>query len=213
MSREQRTLVEEELKAGRLPCVVATSSLELGIDMGAVDLVVQVEAPPSVASGLQRVGRAGHQVGAVSTGVVFPKYRGDLVSCAVVAERMTAGAIEAMRYPRNPLDVLAQQIVAMLALEPWPLDDLARVRAAGRAVRRAARFGPALGAGHAGRALPVGGVRRAAGPDHLGPGHRPADRAAGCPAARGHLRRHDPGSRPVRGDDPGRRGRGRLPGR
>ena len=134
MSREQRTLVEEELKAGLLPCVVATSSLELGIDMGAVDLVVQVEAPPSVASGLQRVGRAGHQVGAVSAGVVFPKYRGDLVSCAVVAERMTAGQIESMRYPRNPLDVLAQQIVAMVALEPWTLTDLARV------VRRAAPF-------------------------------------------------------------------------
>ncbi len=134
MSREQRTLVEEELKGGLLPCVVATSSLELGIDMGAVDLVVQVEAPPSVASGLQRVGRAGHQVGAVSTGVVFPKYRGDLVSCAVVAERMSGGKIESLRYPRNPLDVLAQQIVAMLALEPWALADLARV------VRRAAPF-------------------------------------------------------------------------
>src|SRR5690606_27399011 len=119
MSREQRTLVEEELKSGRLPCVVATSSLELGIDMGAVDLVVQVEAPPSVASGLQRVGRAGHQVGAISRGVVFPKYRGDLVSCAVVAERMAAGAIESIRYPRNPLDVLAQHVVAMVALEPW----------------------------------------------------------------------------------------------
>ncbi len=134
MSREQRTLVEEELKGGLLPCVVATSSLELGIDMGAVDLVVQVEAPPSVASGLQRVGRAGHQVGAISRGVVFPKYRGDLVSCAVVAERMAGGRIESMRYPRNPLDVLAQQIVAMVALEPWQLDDLARV------VRRAAPF-------------------------------------------------------------------------
>ncbi|OJY48641.1 ATP-dependent helicase [Pseudonocardia sp. 73-21] len=134
MSREQRTLVEEELKAGLLPCVVATSSLELGIDMGAVDLVVQVEAPPSVASGLQRVGRAGHQVGAVSKGVVFPKYRGDLVSCAVVAERMAGGRIESMRYPRNPLDVLAQQIVAMVALEPWSYEDLARV------VRRAAPF-------------------------------------------------------------------------
>ncbi|MFC4945565.1 ATP-dependent helicase [Pseudonocardia sp. GCM10023141] len=134
MSREQRTQVEEELKAGLLPCVVATSSLELGIDMGAVDLVVQVEAPPSVASGLQRVGRAGHQVGAVSRGVVFPKFRGDLVSCAVVAERMTIGAIESMRYPRNPLDVLAQQIVAMVALEPWSLADLTRV------IRRAAPF-------------------------------------------------------------------------
>lgn len=134
MSREQRTLVEEELKSGVLPCVVATSSLELGIDMGAVDLVVQVEAPPSVASGLQRVGRAGHQVGAISKGVVFPKYRGDLVSCAVVAERMTVGAIESRRYPRNPLDVLAQQIVAMVSIEPWTVSDLAAV------VRRAAPF-------------------------------------------------------------------------
>nr|MDQ3989892.1 DEAD/DEAH box helicase [Actinomycetota bacterium] len=134
MSREQRTLVEEELKSGLLPCVVATSSLELGIDMGAVDLVVQVEAPPTVASGLQRVGRAGHQVGAVSTGVVFPKFRGDLVSCAVVAERMAAGAIESIRYPRNPLDVLAQHVVAMVALEPWTLGDLAAL------CRRAAPF-------------------------------------------------------------------------
>ncbi len=134
MSREQRTRVEEELKSGLLPCVVATSSLELGIDMGAVDLVVQIEAPPTVASGLQRVGRAGHHVGAVSTGVMFPKFRGDLVSCAVVSERMTAGAIEAVRYPRNPLDVLAQHIVSMVALEPWSVEDLAAT------VRRAAPF-------------------------------------------------------------------------
>ncbi|RZQ60034.1 ATP-dependent helicase [Amycolatopsis suaedae] len=134
MSREQRTHVEEELKSGRLPCVVATSSLELGIDMGAVDLVVQIEAPPTVASGLQRIGRAGHQVGAVSSGVMFPKFRGDLVSCAVVAERMGQGAIEAVRYPRNPLDVLAQQIVAMVAVEPWTVTDVAAL------VRRAAPF-------------------------------------------------------------------------
>src|SRR6201999_1611288 len=134
MSREQRTSVEEDLKSGRLPCVVATSSLELGIDMGAVDLVGQVEAPPSVASGLQRVGRAGHQVGAVSKGVVFPKFRGDLVSCAVVAERMSTGSIEALRYPRTPLDVLAQQIVAMVAIQPWAVTDLANL------VRRAAPF-------------------------------------------------------------------------
>ncbi len=134
VSREQRVLVEEELKAGRLPAVVATSSLELGIDMGAVDLVVQVESPPSVASGLQRVGRAGHQVGAVSRGVIFPKFRGDLLECAVVAERMRAGAIESMRYPRNPLDVLAQQLVAMVALEPSTVDDVEAV------VRRAAPF-------------------------------------------------------------------------
>ncbi|NKQ52918.1 ATP-dependent helicase [Amycolatopsis sp. K13G38] len=134
MSREQRTRVEEELKTGQLPCVVATSSLELGIDMGAVDLVVQIEAPPTVASGLQRVGRAGHHVGAVSTGVMFPKFRGDLVSCAVVSERMTAGAIEAVRYPRNPLDVLAQHVVSMVALEPWSVEEL------GATVRRAAPF-------------------------------------------------------------------------
>ncbi|MEU4673739.1 ATP-dependent helicase [Amycolatopsis sp. NPDC023774] len=134
MSREQRTHVEEELKSGRLPCVVATSSLELGIDMGAVDLVVQIEAPPTVASGLQRVGRAGHQVGAVSSGVMFPKFRGDLVSCAVVAERMAAGAIEAVRYPRNPLDVLAQHVVAMVALESWTVPQIAAL------VRRAAPF-------------------------------------------------------------------------
>jgi ATP-dependent Lhr-like helicase len=134
MSREQRTTVEEALKSGQLPCVVATSSLELGIDMGAVDLVIQIEAPPSVASGMQRIGRAGHQVGAVSRGVMFPKFRGDLVSCAVVAERMGEGAIEAMRYPRNPLDVLAQHVVAMVALEPWALPDLAAL------VRRAAPF-------------------------------------------------------------------------
>ncbi|MFE9427201.1 ATP-dependent helicase [Kitasatospora sp. NPDC006697] len=134
VSKEQRALVEEELKAGRLPAVVATSSLELGIDMGAVDLVVQVESPPSVASGLQRVGRAGHQVGAVSTGVVFPKYRGDLVQSAVVTERMRAGRIEALRVPRNPLDVLAQQLVAITALDTWAVDDLLAL------VRRAAPF-------------------------------------------------------------------------
>ncbi|MEU6284679.1 ATP-dependent helicase [Streptomyces sp. NPDC047028] len=134
VSKEQRALVEEDLKAGRLPAVVATSSLELGIDMGAVDLVVQVESPPSVASGLQRVGRAGHQVGAVSTGVVFPKYRGDLVQAAVVTERMRSGSIESLRVPANPLDVLAQQLVAMTALDTWQFDDLLAV------VRRAAPF-------------------------------------------------------------------------
>ncbi|MFE1326023.1 ATP-dependent helicase [Streptomyces sp. NPDC058735] len=134
VSKEQRAQVEEDLKAGRLPAVVATSSLELGIDMGAVDLVVQVESPPSVASGLQRVGRAGHQVGAVSTGVVFPKYRGDLVQAAVVTERMRTGAIESLRVPANPLDVLAQQVVAMTAMDTWQFDDLLA------AVRRAAPF-------------------------------------------------------------------------
>ncbi|WP_425571185.1 ATP-dependent helicase [Phytohabitans houttuyneae] len=134
VSREERKHIEEALKSGQLPAVVATSSLELGIDMGAVDLVVQIEAPPSVAAGLQRIGRAGHQVGAVSRGVVFPKHRGDLLSCAVVAERMGDGAIEELRYPRNPLDVLAQQIVAMVALDQWTLADLTTL------VRRAAPF-------------------------------------------------------------------------
>ncbi|MFR9673419.1 ATP-dependent helicase [Streptomyces sp. TR06-5] len=134
VSKEQRAEVEEELKTGRLPAVVATSSLELGIDMGAVDLVIQVESPPSVASGLQRVGRAGHQVGAVSAGVVLPKYRGDLVQAAVVTERMREGAIEALRVPANPLDVLAQQIVAMTAVDTWQVDELLGV------VRRAAPF-------------------------------------------------------------------------
>lgn len=134
VSKEQRSQVEEDLKAGRLPAVVATSSLELGIDMGAVDLVIQVESPPSVASGLQRVGRAGHQVGAVSTGVVFPKYRGDLIQAAVVTERMRVGAIEALRIPSNPLDVLAQQIVAVVALDSRQADDLLAL------VRRAAPF-------------------------------------------------------------------------
>src|SRR5580693_3143859 len=134
VSRQERTDIEEALKAGRLPAVVATSSLELGIDMGAVDLVIQVESPPSVASGLQRVGRAGHNVGDISRGVIFPKYTGDLVQATVVAERMQERAIEELRIPRNPLDVLAQQIVAMAALDDWPVDDLEAV------VRRAAPF-------------------------------------------------------------------------
>ena len=113
VSKEQRAQIEDDLKSGRLPCVVATSSLELGIDMGAVDIVIQVESPPSVASGLQRVGRAGHQVGATSRGVFFPNHRGDLIESAVVVERMRVGAIEAVAELRNPLDVLAQQIVAI----------------------------------------------------------------------------------------------------
>jgi ATP-dependent helicase Lhr and Lhr-like helicase len=134
VSRQERAQIEEALKAGRLPAVVATSSLELGIDMGAVDLVVQVESPPSVASGLQRTGRAGHNVGEVSRGVIFPKYQGDLVQSAVVAQRMRSGQIEALSVPRNPLDVLAQQIVAMTAMDDWPVSELDRV------IRRAAPF-------------------------------------------------------------------------
>jgi ATP-dependent Lhr-like helicase len=124
VSKEQRAIIEDDLKRGRLPCVVATSSLELGIDMGAVDLVVQIESPPSVASALQRVGRAGHQVGEVSRGVLFPKHRGDLAQTAVAVERMRTGRIEALRIPTNPLDVLAQQVVAALAMDEWSADDL-----------------------------------------------------------------------------------------
>ncbi len=113
LAREERTKVEELLKSGGLPCLVATSSLELGIDMGAVDLVLQIESPKSVARGLQRIGRAGHGVGEVSRGRIFPKFRGDLLECAVVARRMREGAIEPTVVPRNALDVLAQQIVAI----------------------------------------------------------------------------------------------------
>ncbi len=124
ISREQRLEVEERLKAGLLPGLVCTSSMELGVDMGAVDLVVQVESPKSVARGLQRVGRAGHQVGATSTGRIFPKYRGDLLECAVVTGRMRAGLIEKTEVPRNPLDVLAQQVVATCAVEDMTVDEL-----------------------------------------------------------------------------------------
>ncbi|MDT5163483.1 MAG: ATP-dependent helicase Lhr and Lhr-like helicase [Mycobacterium sp.] len=122
VSKEQRAIVEEDLKSGRLKAVVATSSLELGIDMGAVDLVIQVEAPPSVASGLQRIGRAGHQVGEISRGVLFPKHRTDLIGCAVTVQRMLTGQIETMRVPANPLDILAQHTVAASALEPLDVD-------------------------------------------------------------------------------------------
>jgi ATP-dependent Lhr-like helicase len=124
VSKEQRALIEDDLKRGRLPAVVATSSLELGIDMGAVDLVIQIESPPSVASALQRVGRAGHQVGEVSRGVLFPKHRGDLAQTAVAVQRMRSGAIESLSVPTNPLDVLAQQVVAATAMDGWPVDDL-----------------------------------------------------------------------------------------
>jgi ATP-dependent Lhr-like helicase len=141
VSRDQRAIIEDDLKSGRLRCVVATSSLELGIDMGAVDLVVQVESPPSVASGLQRVGRAGHQVGEISRGVIYPKHRADLIHATVASERMRAGQIEALAIPANPLDVLAQQTVAHVALgsadvEEW--FDLVRRSAPFSALPRSA---------------------------------------------------------------------------
>jgi ATP-dependent Lhr-like helicase len=134
IAREQRVEMEDALKAGRLPAMIATSSLELGIDMGAIDLVVQVETPPSVASGIQRIGRAGHQAGAVSRGIIFPKYRGDLLATAALTRAMQDGAVEATRIPQNPLDVLAQQLVAMSAGGEWGVDDLYRV------AKRAAPF-------------------------------------------------------------------------
>jgi ATP-dependent Lhr-like helicase len=134
LARAARSEVEDLLKAGRIKALVATSSLELGIDMGAIDLVVQIGAPPSVASGLQRIGRAGHQAGAVSEGIIFPKFRGDLLACAAVARAMHDGRVESTRYPRNPLDVAAQQIVAMAGMDTWNVDELFAV------IRRAAPF-------------------------------------------------------------------------
>ena len=134
LARPQRIEVEDRLKAGQIRGLVATSSLELGIDMGAIDLVVQIEAPPSVASGMQRIGRAGHTIGAASRGVIVPKYRGDLIACAAVTRAMHDARIESSRYPRNPLDVVAQQLVAMVSMEPWDVDDLFN------AVRSAAPF-------------------------------------------------------------------------
>src|SRR2546427_3988284 len=135
IAKEQRLLIEDALKAGRLPGLVATSSLELGIDMGAVDLVIQVESPTSVASGIQRIGRAGHSVGEPSKGTIFPKYRGDLLETAVVVDRMLRSEIETTRVPRNPLDILAQQIVAMTAMEEWSVAALSEL------VHRAYPFG------------------------------------------------------------------------
>ena len=124
VARERRRMIEERLKAGDLPAIVATSALELGIDVGAVDLVIQIEAPPSVAAGIQRIGRAGHQVGAVSRGILVPKFRGDLLACAAATPRMRAGEVEETLYPRCPLDVLAQQIVAAVTMDPWSVDEL-----------------------------------------------------------------------------------------
>ena len=134
VSRQRRLLIEDELKRGELRGLVATSTLELGIDMGAVDLVVQVSSPGSVASGMQRIGRAGHRVGEPSRGRIFPKHRADLLEAAAVVERMHAGEVEHTRYLRNPLDVAAQQIVAMCAMDDWPVERLAAV------LRRSASF-------------------------------------------------------------------------
>ncbi len=142
VSKEQRAQIEDDLKAGRLPAVVATSSLELGIDMGAVDQVLQISSPPSVASALQRVGRAGHQVGETSKGVFFPQHRGDLAPAAVSVARMRTGDIEALRVPANPLDVLAQQVIATTALDEWDVEELFDTVPPVGALRRACRGPP-----------------------------------------------------------------------
>ncbi len=134
LARPQRVEIEDKLKSGQLPALVATSSLELGIDMGAIDLVIQIEAPPSVASGMQRIGRASHHVGEASRGVLIPKHRADLLACASLVPAMIEGDIEPIAYPRNPLDVLAQQIVAMASMDAWDTDELFDM------VRRAAPF-------------------------------------------------------------------------
>jgi ATP-dependent Lhr-like helicase len=134
LAREQRVVIEDDLKRGNLRALVATSSLELGIDMGAVDLVIQVESPGAVSRGLQRIGRAGHSVGEPSRGTIFPKHRGDLLEAAVVVRRMRDGLIESTRYLRNPLDVLAQQIVAHVSMGECTRADLAAL------VRRCACF-------------------------------------------------------------------------
>ncbi len=139
LAHEERQVVEEMLKSGQLPCLVATSSLELGIDMGAVDLVIQVESPKSVTRGLQRVGRAGHTLGEVSKGRIFPKFRADLLECAVVAKRMRSGEIEETVIPQNPLDVLAQHLVSMVADEEWTVDEIERVVTATESFRELGR--------------------------------------------------------------------------
>ena len=178
--------------------------------MGAVDLVIQIESPPSVASALQRVGRAGHQVGETSRGVLFPKHRGDLAQTAVAVQRMRTGGIEALRIPTNPLDVLAQQIVAATALDAHDVDELFEL------VRRSAPFassavGVRRDAGPAQRPLPERRVRRAAAPDGVGPGDQHPHRPPRSRAAGGDQRRHHPRPRAVQGV-PGRRRGPRQPG-
>ena len=209
LAREERLVVEDQLKAGELPCLVATSSLELGIDMGAVDLVLQVESPKSVTAGLQRIGRAGHNVGETSKGRIFPKFRADLLECAVVAKRMREGLIETTVVPRNPLDVLAQQIVAMAAsTESLLRRRPPRARVAHPHLRRAVARPARERARHARRPLPVGGVRRAAPADRVGPRGGDDPRPQGLARAGDHQRGHDPRPRPVQ-REPARRPAGR----
>ena len=173
LAREQRIVVEDQLKRGSLRAIVATSSLELGIDMGAVDLVIQVESPGAVSRGLQRIGRAGHQVGEPSRGSIYPKHRGDLLEAAVVVRRMLDGQIESTRYLRNPLDVLAQQLVAHTAARgETPLARPGCARSSIGQLRRAVRRAAGQHARPARRPLPERGVLRAASARGVEPGQR-----------------------------------------
>jgi ATP-dependent helicase Lhr and Lhr-like helicase len=140
LAKYARFDTESRLKQGQLPAIVATSSLELGIDMGSVDLVIQITAPTSIASGLQRIGRSGHSAGAVSQGIIFPRYRGDLLACAAASDRMLNGKVEETFYPRNPLDVLAQQIVAIVSEGPIPADAVYRLITKQCSIRQPAAF-------------------------------------------------------------------------
>ena len=198
IAREQRLEIEDALKAGKLPALVATSCLELGIDMGAIDLVVQVEAPSSVASGLQRIGRAGHQVGEPSKGRIFPKFRGDLVVATVTSQRMQDGPDRGDPRPRNPLDVLAQQIVAMVAVEELHRRRGGRRRGRRLPLRRPEPRRPRGRARHAVGPVPERRVRRAAAAHRVGPRRRHAHGPPRRPHAGRHQRRHHPRSRPVR---------------
>ncbi len=197
-------MVEEMLKSGQLPCLVATSSLELGIDMGAVDLVIQVESPKSVSRGLQRVGRAGHSLGEVSRGRIFPKFRADLLECAVVAKRMRTRRDRGDRDPAEParrprpapgLDGGARRVGDRRGRAPGH-----RLGAVPRPLPRTARERPR----HARRPLPVGPLRRAPAADRLGPDQGHDARPQRRPPAGRHQRRDDPRPRPLRGPPPGR---------
>jgi ATP-dependent Lhr-like helicase len=194
LSHEERANVEELLKSGRLPCLVATSSLELGIDMGAVDLVIQVESPKSVTRGLQRIGRAGHGLGEVSKGRIFPKFRADLLECAVVARRMRDGEIEETVIPHNPLDVLAQHLVAIAALDEWRVDDVERLVTGAENFRELSRE----------QLENVLDMLDGRYPSHRRHDPRPPRRSP----ARDRKRRHDPRPRPLR-RPPARRAAGR----
>ena len=199
VAREQRAGIEDRLKRGLLPAIVATSSLELGIDMGAVDLVIQVESPPSVASGMQRIGRASHQVGGVPKGVILPKHRADLARVRRRAAGMRAGEVEATAYPRNPLDVLAQQIVATVAREPSTSRERRSSQLAPRgALRRLAAHLVRRRARHAERALPEQRLPRSSRAHHVGSHARQAQRARRGAAPGGHERRDHPRPRPLR---------------